>query len=115
MPERRWTDADRELAGDALFGYLYRLGLDPQITRPYAAVEAVLDALTAAGWRPGAGAALDKHLELHAARVRRETAEAIAAAIEASTDSGHYVGWRTLHAAIARGHAATPTEETTDA
>lgn len=45
MPDRPWTDADREAAGDALFTYLDRLGLDPQITRPYAAAAAVLDAV----------------------------------------------------------------------
>lgn len=99
--DRRRSDADRELVA----GVLDRQPTDPDgiCTQPLETIaDDVLDALTAAGWRPGAGAALDKHLELHAARVRRETAEAIAAAIEASTDSGHYVGWRTLHAAIAR-------------
>lgn len=44
---RRWTDADRELVGDALFACLDRLGLDPQITRPYGGEDRCTSALAA--------------------------------------------------------------------
>lgn len=53
MPEeRRWSDADRSVAGDAIDRWLTGLGWpDPTALRPYGAAAAVLDALTAAGWR----------------------------------------------------------------
>jgi hypothetical protein len=39
------TEAGVELAGDALFVYVDRLGLDPAMIRPYAAAAAVMDTL----------------------------------------------------------------------
>jgi hypothetical protein len=44
------TEAGVELAGDALFVYLDRLGLDPAMIRPYAAAAAVMDTLKADSW-----------------------------------------------------------------
>lgn len=123
MAERRWTPADRELAAAILYAVIDGdTDCDwAKLSERYKALAAqwrertaaVLDALTAAGWRPGASEVLDRHLELHANRIRWETAEAIAQAIEAHSSSIASMWTRRDFALIARAHgtASEPVEE----
>lgn len=47
QPDRRWTDADREMAAAAIAD----ADMDPARSTPDDFATAVLDTLTAAGWR----------------------------------------------------------------